>query len=93
MRFKLTPAMVHYMTAVEQDGPNAWISGNVARKGGAVSRMWDRLVAAGFATPPPHKLTAAGRAALKAAPIKHRHVTPAAIQRMSHLGNHNRSRR
>jgi hypothetical protein len=93
MRVKLTPAMIHYMTAVERGGPEAWVSGNVARKGGAVSRMWERLVGLGLATPAPHKLTADGRAALKAVPIKHQRITPASLQRMAHLGNHNRSRR
>ena len=90
-KIKLTPAMIHYMTAVERDGSGAWDRG-AGRAGGAVSRLWDRLVAAGLATPPPRKLTAAGRAALKAIPIKHQRITPAAIQRMA-SGNHNRSSR
>lgn len=65
-KFVLTKPMIHYMTAVEARGPEAWCHG-AGRAGGAVSRLWKSLVLVGFATRPPHKLTRAGRAALKAA--------------------------
>jgi hypothetical protein len=89
--FKLTKPMIEVMTLVERYGSGAWCPGG--RTGGAVGRMWGRLVKAGYSTEAPYCITAAGRAALKSVPIKHKRITPAAIQRMSHLGNHNRSRR
>lgn len=48
---------------IRDHGSTAWCQGQ-GRAGGAVSRMFDRMVAAGLCTPPPYTITDKGRQAL-----------------------------
>lgn len=45
---------------IRDRGPLAWRDGK-GRAGGAVSRLFDRMSAAGYCTAPPHKITKKGR--------------------------------
>ena len=60
----LTRAQIAGMRRIRDRGSMAWCEGG--RSGGAISRMFYRLVAAGLVSGPPYKITAKGRKALAA---------------------------
>lgn len=80
----LTKAMLRQMTFMAEGKP--WDFG-CGRAGGAVSRMWDRLEKAGYATPIPHRLTTLGLKAVRLHAEKHKRITPAVIQRIGRVKN------
>jgi hypothetical protein len=61
----LTRTQIHGLIRIRDRGPLAWCHG-LGRAGGAVSRMFERMVAQGLCTRAPHEITSFGRAVLKA---------------------------
>lgn len=60
---KLTSKQRAGLIRIRDRGPTAWCNGG--RTGGAISRMFDRMAAAGLCTRPPHEITDEGRKALE----------------------------
>jgi len=60
---RLSKAQKEALERVRDKGPHAWARGK-GRAGGAVARMFERMVVAGLVSGPPYEITEAGRAAL-----------------------------
>ena len=63
MATELTKPQLLALLRIRFGGPSAWCDGTKSRAGGAISRMFNRLVARGYVTGPPYQLTAKGRQA------------------------------
>jgi hypothetical protein len=59
---KLTKRQVEALRRIRDRGPGAWCDGD--RTGGAVARMFHRMVDAGFCTRAPYTITDKGRETL-----------------------------
>lgn len=61
---KLTIDQAHALRRIRDLGSMAWCEGVRARSGGAVKRMFKRMVDDGLCTGPPYQITTKGRGAL-----------------------------
>lgn len=59
----LTKAQITGLCNIRDHGPDGWCRQG-SRAGGALSRMFDQMAAAGYCTEAPHTITPKGRAAL-----------------------------
>lgn len=62
---RVTDTMAQGLVRIRDRGPEAWCESMRGRPGGAVSHMFDRMVAMGLCTPPPHTITDLGRRAVQ----------------------------